>query len=155
MNDSDTTQQQELSNALDRFEASVETPFVPGEMEHWMTAVESEWNRLLPILTWLITTRHPRQYEEIQKEDDELIHRVQQLRKENTAIEASAIKLEQQIALIKSAVSAIEPDEARIKSTMEDFVEDSIKLIIRIRKQERAIRTWLLEAFTRDRGVVD
>ncbi|MCA9111872.1 MAG: hypothetical protein KDA52_18105 [Planctomycetaceae bacterium] len=155
MNERIAAQHQELHQALEFFEASVESPFVPGEIERWIAAVELAWNRLLPTLNWLITVRHPDEFAEIRQEDQELIRRVQQMRQEDAAIDSAAVELEQRISLIETAISNIEPDEVQVRTTLENFVDDAIGLIIRIRKQELAVRTWLLEALNRDRGTVD
>jgi hypothetical protein len=38
---------------------------------------------------------------------------------------------------------------------MQDLIDAGLKLVIRVRTQEQAIRTWFLEAFDRDRGTAD
>jgi hypothetical protein len=49
----------------------------------------------------------------------------------------------------------LEPDEGHARRALETIVDGGLKLVIRIRKQEVAISTWLMEAFDRDRGVAD
>lgn len=147
--------QQRLHAALDELEASVETPFVPGEFERWIAEVESAWTHLQPDLDWLLAKRHPEDYAEIGEEDPELIPRVEQMRQEDAEIEQQAAILQRQIPPLQSAIAHVEPDEAQLKPQLDELVRSVLSLIIRIRKQEQAVRTWLGEAFNRDRGTVD
>jgi len=147
--------QQELHAALDGLEASVETPLVPGEFERWIDEGESAWQRLQTALAWLIATRHPEEYAEIGQEDEELICRVDQMRQEDVGIEHQAAELERRIPMLKATITCFEPDEAKLKPKVDMFVSETLALVIRIRKQEQAVRTWLGEAFNRDRGTVD
>lgn len=146
---------QELQDALDRFETSVEMPFVPGEMERWTAAVETAWVELIPRLNWLLTERHPQQYQEIGAEDPELLGRIDQLRDEDDSIQLAAVEFGRRIPKTRSAIEAVEPDEAKLKPAVETIVRDASQFVFRIRKQQRAVQTWLLEAYTRDRGDVD
>lgn len=148
-------QLQEFHAALDEFEASVETPFVPGEMEHWIEAVASAWERLLPLVKSVLTNRHPQLYAEIQREDQGLLRRIEQMRQQDAELEAAIIEVGQRIPTLKSSISHIEPDEAKLTPMLETFVNDALNLVISIRKQEQAVRTWFLEALERDRGTVD
>lgn len=146
---------QELHDVLEQLEASVETPFVPGEMEGWMTAVKNRWQQLLPLVHWVTTERHPQQYAQIRKEDEGLAQRVAQMREEDSEIQRAAAELDQQLPKLQSGISSIEPDEAKLKPALDSFVTDMLNLIIRIRTQEQSVRTWLQEAYVRDRGTVD
>jgi hypothetical protein len=148
-------EQQRLHEALGKLEASVETPFVPGEFERWIAEVESAWRNLQPGMELLITTRHPQDYAEIRQEDLELIPRVEQMRQEDAEIQRQADLLERQIPRLTAAVAHVEPDEGRLTPRLDAFAHDALSLIIRVRKQEQAVRTWLGEAFNRDRGTVD
>jgi hypothetical protein len=57
--------------------------------------------------------------------------------------------------LLRPLVQRVEPDEMRAESAMAEFAQTLLDLVQRLRKQEVALRTWLVEAFTRDRGAVD
>jgi hypothetical protein len=148
-------EQQRLHEALAALEASVETPFVPGEFERWMSEVESAWKKLRTCLDWLIATRHPQDFAEIRQEDLELSPRVEQMRQEDAEIQQQAETLGQQIPPLQAAVAHVEPDEARLAPRLEALARDALNFVIRVRKQEQAVRTWLGEAFNRDRGTVD
>jgi len=45
--------------------------------------------------------------------------------------------------------------ETDLKQDIDQFVDASLALLTQIRKQEVAVRTWLVEAYTRDKGVMD
>lgn len=155
MADVQEERQQALHDALETFETSLETPFVPGELERWISEVDRAWLGLKPELSWLLTTKHPEEYAEIGEEDQELFQRVEQMRAEDAAIEQRIEETARQIPALASAIDRVEPDEDKLAVALENFVEKSLDLVIRIRKQEQSVRVWLLEAFTRDRGTVD
>ena len=148
-------EQQRLEGALATLEASVETPLVPGEFERRMSEVESAWKDLQPCFEWLMATRHPQDFAEIGREDAELISRVEQMRQEDAEIRQQAEILQQQIPPLEAAVAHVEPDEARLTPRLEALARDALNFVIRVRKQEQAVRTWLGEAFNRDRGTID
>lgn len=148
-------QRDKLLEALADLEASVETPFVPGELEPWIAAVDEAFQHLRPRLDWSSTHVHPQQFDEIDHEDPELMRRVDQMRQEDAAIKEAARQLAEQIPKLETVVSAIEPDEAGMTAVMDEFVQAMLNLIVRVRTQEQAVRTWLMEAFDRDLGAVD
>jgi len=155
MNTSTATPQQAVRTALEKLEMSVETPLVPGEMERWIGAVSENWQTLVPLLQPLITEQHLAQFQEIRQEDPGLTHRVERMQAEDEGIEQAAEALGRQIEQMKLDISKGEPDEASLKPELKHFVGDVLRFIIRVRMQEQAVRTWLQEAFMRDRGTVD
>lgn len=144
-----------LLATLAELEASVETPCIPGELEQWIDAVDDAFQRLKPFLDRQIATFHPQQFDDIGEEDEELFRRVEQMREEDASIDRQAARLGERMTKLKTAAANIEPDEAKLRTAFEGFVEAALDWIIQVRTQEQAIRTWLLEAFTRDRGDVD
>jgi hypothetical protein len=56
---------------------------------------------------------------------------------------------------ISVAAAKVEPDELTLAKARDHLVERGLSLVLRIRKQEAAVKTWYLEAFQRDRGVGD
>jgi hypothetical protein len=148
-------QRDSLLEALAELEADIETPCVPGELEGWIGAANDAFQRVQPLLDRQIHTVHPQQFSEISEEDEELLRRVEQMRQEDAGIAEAAGELREQIQKLETAAANIEPDEARFRTAFDDFVQAGLKWIIRVRTQEQAIRTWLMEAFTRDRGPVD
>lgn len=153
-----TTTDQQLQNfhtALSQFETSVEVPFVPGELERWIAAVTTAWKLLQPKLSWVLNVLHPEHYAGISRADQELIQRVEQMRCEDAEIETEIEKIDQLIPALQTSIRDLEPNEAEVNRLMKEFVSDALVLVIRIRKQEQAVRTWFLESIYRDRGAVD
>jgi len=155
MNTATATPQQAVRTALEKLEMSVETPLVPGEMERWIGAVSECWQTLVPLLQPLITEQHLAQFQEIRQEDPGLTHRVESMRADDEGIKQAAEELSRQIDQLKRDIRKGEPDEASLTSGLKPFVGDVLRFIIRVRMQEQAVRTWLQEAFMRDRGTVD
>lgn len=143
-----------LAETLAALEGAVATPFVPGELESWIGSVEDAFQRLKPLLPELFDS-HQAQFQEIRNEDPGLHQRVDQMRETDREIGAAADELQRRIPTLQQIVTNLEPDEAQLMSTMNSFVDECFAFIIAIRKQERAVRTWLLEALNRDRGDVD
>lgn len=144
-----------LKSELSRFETQLETPVVPGELPVWLQAVEQALSTLIPDLRTCIDNRHRATIEEIAKQDQELLTRVEQLKSEDRAILQEA---ERQVALVSSLAEQgdkLEPDEGHVAQAVRKIVDEGLQLVIRIRKQEAAISTWFMEAFDRDSGVAD
>jgi hypothetical protein len=49
----------------------------------------------------------------------------------------------------------IEPDELKLHEEVNALIHDGLAFMIDWQQQEIALRSWLQEAFTRDRGVAD
>lgn len=153
--DSADQQHDQLFDALAGFEAAVETPCVPGELERWIDAVDVSFERLRPRVKERIERVHPQQFAEIGSEDAELFRRVDRLRLEDGALRDLIQHVGDQISKLKTAAANIEPDEAKLRDAVNAFIQEAIDFVIRMRTQTHAVRTWLMESLTRDRGAVD
>jgi hypothetical protein len=145
----------QLKLALSAFETSLATPVVSGELAEWVDAVQKTWTEASAQIHYEIRHRHPRQYEQISKEDPELLPRVEQLQAEDRAIEEDREKLNHAVSRTAQHVPKLEPDEEKAQQHTKKLVDEGIAFIARVRKQEVAIQTWFVEAFNRDRGAVD
>jgi hypothetical protein len=122
--------------ALEQLETCAGTPLVSGEMVGWIEDLQDAALKLKPRLEQQIGEVHRAEFKQIRREDQFLA-------------------LVDRLPILWQLAERIEPDEQRAERTAEEFAKNAIELVARIRKQEVAIRTWLMEAFTRDRGVVD
>jgi hypothetical protein len=80
------------------------------------------------------------------------------MREEDAAIIVNEAHIANWLDFLKARVSAGDNEggcEAGLKEELDRFVTESLALVVRIRKQELAVRTWVVEAFTRDRGDAD
>jgi len=145
----------ELQTALELFETCLVTPLVPGEIESWSESLNSACYQALPLWKQEIEKEHPAQFKQIRKEDPEMSTRVENMQAEDAEISCQFDAVCQDVAnFVKRAPLMVE-DEGRFKPAMEELVKNGLALVIRIRTQQQALRTWFVEAFDRDRGTAD
>jgi len=152
--DREKRREQSLSRALEALEACAGTPFIPGEMVGWLAAVEQAYQQLQPLLQQQHGV-HATEFAEMSRQDPEMLRHVENLEQEDQSIAVEFGSLKDRLELLRPLVCRVEPDEKRVEVVMSEFAQSAVTLVTRIRKQEVAVRTWLVEAFTRDRGQVD
>jgi hypothetical protein len=145
----------ELRQALRQLELSLETPVVAGELPDWATAVQDSLACVGVLLTRQIEILHADEFAEIVEEDSGLLTRVDRLTKEDGQVAEQFAELSQRAARLTESAWGVEPDEGQLRPDVERLVDSGLSFVTRVRKQETAITTWLLEAFDRDRGTVD
>jgi hypothetical protein len=150
--------QDKLECQLRAFEQSAGTPFVPGELEGWIEAALSAFGELGPLFQEHVQKIHSQEFANISQEDPELLARVSEMRLEDAAIDLLQVQIADWLDSLQTRVSTGSNEgecETELKEELDRFVTESLALVVRIRKQELAIRTWVVEAFTRDRGDAD
>ena len=150
-----THPEHELKTALERFETCLETPVVAGELIAWFDEAQTAWADAAAQIHQHATEIHSRQYKQIAKEDPELLPLVEKLRAEDEAIDEDRDEFDRVLRRCAEQAPKFEPDEERIAGHTKALVDEGIALVNRVRKQEVAVQTWFVEAFTRDRGVAD
>jgi hypothetical protein len=146
---------QELFKSLARLEAGLETPVVSGEMVSWAAAVAKSLKELGEILRQEVNVKHPAVCAQIGREDPELLRQVDQLRGEDAQLLDSYAQFADQLSRFRDRAERAEPNEAKLDPQVAEIVASGLELVISIRKQEQALKTWLLEAFHRDTGFAD
>jgi len=182
-NDFWKSQEEQLQGSLAEFEERVSVPLVPGELDSWLDEVKTSWQALWPQLQVQTQYIHAKEFSQIAEEDPELSCRVREMREEDTALMAQSDAVADQLNYLENRLrqGMAEPDlserklqpgtteakpnvgdfydegamETELKQDVDQFVTQGLALVSRIRKQEVAVRTWLVEAFTRDKGVMD
>jgi hypothetical protein len=144
-----------LKTSLAAFETSLLTPRVSGELGPWLEQVQKTWEEASAQIHYHLKHLHPRQYEEISKQDAELLPRIDQLRAEDDAIEHQRGQLSQSIGRLGQHAPKLEPDEEKAQKHINLIVSAGTVFLIQVRKQEVAVQTWYVEAFNRDGGAVD
>ena len=91
----------DLRSTLATFETSLLTPTVSGELSGWLEQVQKTWDEASAQIHYHLKHLHPRQYEEISKQDPELLPRIDQLRDEDESIEQHRSQLSQSIGHIR------------------------------------------------------
>jgi hypothetical protein len=145
----------QLRAALEGFEVSCLRPIVSGELGSWVDNLKEEWSKANKQIEQNIKHHHPRQYEEISKQDPELFPRVDQLQAEDAVIDTERARVDQSIARLAEHLPKLEPDEEKAKVRASTFVDDAMAFVAHVRKQMVAVQTWYVEAFNRDGGAVD
>jgi uncharacterized protein (DUF3084 family) len=145
----------DLRPVLAAFEESLLAPTVSGELTTWLEQVQKSWEEASAQIHFHAKHLHPRQYDEISKQDPELFPRIEQLQAEDEAIEQQRAQLSQAIGRVCQHAPKLEPDEEKAQKYIKTIVDDGTAFLIRVRKQEVAVQTWYVEAFNRDGGAVD
>jgi chromosome segregation ATPase len=145
----------DLKTALAAFETSLLTPRVSGELVTWLEQVQKTWEEASAQVHYRLKHVHPRQYDEISKQNSELLPRTDQLRAEAGAIEDERAQLAESIGRLAQQVPKLEPDEEAAQMCIKSIVDQGTAFLTQVRKQEVAVQTWYIEAFNRDCGSVD
>lgn len=146
---------QDLKSSLECFENCLITPVMSGELISWVDETRSAWTEAFAQVRQHVSELHPRQYKQISQEDPELLPKTEKLQAEDALIEDDAEEFERLLHRFAEHAPKFEPDEEKIATHMKSLIDDGIEFITRVRKQEAAVQTWFVEAFTRDRGVAD
>lgn len=146
---------EQLKTALSTFETSLLTPTVSGELASWLEEVQKSWEEASTQIHFHVKHLHPRQYDEISKQDPELFPKIEQLQAEDEAIEQQRGQLSQLIGRVGQHAPKLEPDEEKAQKYTKSIVDQGTAFLTQVRKQEVAVQTWYVEAFNRDRGAVD
>jgi hypothetical protein len=150
-----TNAESDLKTALTSLETSLATPIISGELADWVEDLQKAWDEASAQIHYAIHHLHPRTYEEMGKQDAELLPRMELLRGEDQAIKDDRERIGGLIARDVKLVPTLEPDEGRAYSYLKPLIDEGLAFVLRVRKQEVALETWLAEAFNRDRGSVD
>jgi hypothetical protein len=145
----------QLKSALEGFEVSCLRPIVAGELQSWVEHLKEEWGRANSQIELHTKQLHPRQYDEIAKQDPELLTRIDRLKSEDAVIDAERVKVDQGVMRLAEHLPKLEPDEEKAKVRASSFVDEATAFLSRVRKQSVAVQTWYMEAFNRDAGSVD
>jgi hypothetical protein len=152
---STTHTDQELKSSLDRFETCLVSPMMSGELVSWVEELQSAWAEAAALVHQHLEELHPREYEQISKEDPELLPRTEKLQAEDSLIQDDSAEFERLVHRFAEHAPRFEPDEEKIAKLQRALVDDGVEFVTRVRKQEAAVGAWFVEAFTRDRGVAD
>jgi septal ring factor EnvC (AmiA/AmiB activator) len=147
-------EQSEFDKSLEAFESQLATPLVPGEVLQWSDLTAKATEQLRRVLETR-RAEYEAQLKEIAAQDAEMLRRVEQLQTLRDDVFKRFEQLDRLIAAIKKPVDIDEDREAKMRPAIEKLSADGLALAIDVRKLDREIATWYVEAFQRDRGVVD
>lgn len=144
-----------LRDYLAELEACLGTPVVPGNLAPWLEAVEAALGELEPILRHQISHGHRVALSQIERGDSGSPRSVEHLKREDQELLTTFTSLQTEAARLSAVVAEIEPDEAVVSDDVARIVSLGLWFVIRVRKQDVAIRTWLGEAIYRESGTGD
>jgi hypothetical protein len=144
-----------LKEALEQLESCLETPVVPGELPEWAAALSQACGPAKNALRREIQEIHTDQYSKLATKDNDLLQRVAQMREEDVALQEQFEQFEGMVGRMCERAEVAEPHERKADEGLRTLVDKGLELVIRIRKQERALATWYAEAFQRDTGTGD
>jgi hypothetical protein len=150
-----TTTNTELMKSLAVLEKCLETPLVPGDLEAWAENARTSLQDVDRHVRNVIRNEHASVLKQIESEDAELQGRVDELRAGDQACLDELQTLTRTFASLDELAAAIEPDETKLKEQLDELVKQGLAFVIQVRTQVVSVRTWLQEAFDRDRGTVD
>ncbi|MCE9554024.1 MAG: hypothetical protein K8T91_11700 [Planctomycetes bacterium] len=136
-------------------EEALEMPLVAGELTAWTSRVAGAARIVHSLLTEHLAQAHRDDYAEIAEQDLEMATCVDNMKAEDAAIRLEFERFMELAGNVAVAATRAEPDELILEKAREHLVDHGLALVLRIRKQEAAVRTWYIEAFQRDRGVGD
>ena len=140
---------------LGQVEACLESVVVPGELEAWTTALLQACQAEVPVLRREITVSHAKQFTKLNAADTNLAQRVVQMQREDAEILAALADFEGKVQRLHERAPLAGPREDKFEEGLKAVTDEGLALVIRVRKQERALNTWFAEAFQRDTGVGD
>ncbi|MEZ6097691.1 MAG: hypothetical protein R3E01_01845 [Pirellulaceae bacterium] len=152
---SETDSGPQFGDALLKFEKCLEAPVVPGELPSWTSAVGHAFKNFAEPLHREIEEIHKDHFAEISEEAPDLLRRVEQMREEDSKLLVLYEELSNKLRKLREGAERVEPHESKLEKARDVLVDEGLQFVIRARKQQQAISTWLLEAFYRDRGVAD
>jgi hypothetical protein len=144
-----------LTDPLRRLETALDTPPVPGELRAWATTLRQTFDETTREILRQIDTVHPAQFQEIDDQNPELLARVEHLRDEDRKNQDYCRSLAAQFAELEANAIRAGADEKQVIDQQQKLVDEGLRFVMNVRRQETAIRTWTEEAFDRDTGVGD
>lgn len=141
--------------ALARFERSLETPIVPGEMAAWLRKAREALREAGERFRDEEDAAHEQLRQDILREDIALAPRVEELKEKHEDVRDRWIKIRMELEQLCEEAERAEPHEAKLDDEIERFKEKALSFVIAARSHETAITTWYMEALNRDRGIAD
>jgi hypothetical protein len=146
--------QRSLLDALEAFELQVAAPVIAGELGDWFVSVQKTWEAARPEIRQMLDSHHD-QFDEMANQDPEMLPRVAELKATDEGILAGVAKLDEEITRLVPTADLPNLKEVESRDVAKDLAGDGATLAALVRKQAVAVEAWFVEAFNRDRGVVD
>jgi len=144
-----------LQDSMLRLESALLAPAVSGELKSWTATVGEELRAFGPDwMAYVKSVLHP-QYSRIAKTDPNLLSRVDQMIQEDRQLLTDFGQFESCVSNLAGRAEQVQKDESKAADDRARVEKTGIDLILRIKKQQAAVTTWLNEANYRDLGTGD
>lgn len=144
-----------IHQRLADLEEALEMPAVAGELPHWTARAANAARVVHSLLNEHLAKAHREDFAEIARQDLEMAACIDKMKAEDKTIRLEFERFMELAKNVAAAAARVEPDELTMAKAVRHLVDTGLALVLRIRKQEAAVRTWYIEAFQRDRGVGD
>jgi CRISPR/Cas system CSM-associated protein Csm4 (group 5 of RAMP superfamily) len=144
-----------LTDPLRRLETALDTPPVPGELRGWAATLHKTFDETSAEVLKQIDSVHPDQFHEIEEQNAELLARVKGMREEDVKNRSQCQSLARQFADLEANATRAGADEKQVIDQQRALLDEGLRFVMDVRRQEMAIRTWIEEAFDRDTGMAD
>jgi hypothetical protein len=124
-------------------------------MTNWASMVRKNFDAASRVILSQIESVHPGQLGEIDGQDAELMAQTKQLREEDRGHQDWCRRLSAAFAEFEGKAVRAGADEKQVTEQQQAILEEGLRFVTHVRKQEAAIRSWLQEAFERDSGTGD
>lgn len=158
MSTTDIKKSDELKQILEQLERFTQESLHQSDPKEWLHQLHLHVSKSERLMRDVIREEHQELYKQIRRENNDLIRRVEQLRENDQHV------LDEARQLLESAEATIErtartgPSSAtsEIESEEMDHLHRRLSVYaVAGRKHLDEVTHWFLEAFLRDRGVVD
>lgn len=146
---------QALHESVDRLEAALLAPALPGELKDWLHIVEEaaqtfavDWTRHLH------STAHV-EYRQIGKNDPEMLPTVEKLIEADQQLLSDLASFHEELHSLARQAEEVGWHEDKLAGRRKKLEDFGTQLLLRIKKQQLAADSSLSEAFYRDRGTKD
>ena len=144
-----------FEQSLAELEESLESPRIPGELETWAREVARRAADFDTVFEQRVAARHADSFGDIERNDAELMRRVELMRSEDDRLRAASRSVAADAEDLVRRASELEPDEDTARRDVERLTQEGLDTVIAARKQELAVNAWLVESMDRVRGGQD
>jgi hypothetical protein len=149
------TVKEPLTDQLRRLETALDTPPISGELRAWAATLRKTFDETARDILHQIDAVHSEQFQEIEEQNSELLARVTHLREEDHKNREWCGNLARQFSELEAHATRAGADEKQVIDEQQKLLDEGLRFVMNVRRQETAIRTWLEEAFDRDTGLAD
>ena len=144
-----------FQNLLQQWENCFATPIISGELRNWCDHLQQATDEVRMRLRQRMDEAHEQGFSQIMAEDIALASQVEQLKEADQALWEDFENMHKKVTALRDQVIEEGTETDKLHLAAKTVADRGLEMVVRLRKQETALATWLAEALQRDRGVVD